>query len=79
VHLTNPWSPRIDARTLAALRQISAQRPVYVMTVFRQEWANELVYATLTGLPQLQVWQVDGAPVLAICRLTPAPAADRRP
>jgi hypothetical protein len=79
VHLTNAWSPDIDLRTLAALRQVSAQRPVYVMTVLREEWANQLVYDTLNGLPQLQVWQVDGAPVLAICRLTPAPADDRRP
>jgi hypothetical protein len=79
VHLTNPWSRRVDQSTLAILRAVSAQRPVYVMTVFREDWANELVYATLNGLPPLQVWQVDGAPVLAICRLTPAPADGRRP
>src|SRR5438105_3466302 len=79
VHLTNPWSPRVDQRTLGALRAVSAQRPVYVMTVFREDWANELVYAALGSLPPLKVWRVDGAPVLAICRLTPAPAGDRRP
>jgi hypothetical protein len=79
VHLTNPWSPRIDANALAALRQVSAQRPVYVMTIFRREWANELVYESLDRLPPVQVWRVDGAPVLAIFRMTPAPAPDRRP
>src|SRR5207244_13169943 len=40
VHLTNPWSPRIDQSALAALRGISGQRPVYVMFVFRRESSN---------------------------------------
>jgi len=79
VHLTNPWSPRIDTNALAALRQISAQRPVFVMFIFRREWANELVYESLKRLPQVQVWRGDGAPVLAIFRMVPAPEGDRRP
>jgi hypothetical protein len=79
VHLTNPGGPRINQPALAALRQFSAQRPVYVMFVFRREWANELVFECLNRLTPVQVWRVDGAPVLAIYRMAPAPSPDRRP
>ena len=79
VHITNPWSPRINANALAALRAASAQRPVYVMFIFRREWANELVYESLNRYQPVQVWRVDGAPVLAIFRMTPGPEPDRRP
>jgi hypothetical protein len=79
VHLTNPWSPRIDQNALAALRQASAQRPVYVMFVFRRDWSNELMVESINRYPRVQVWQVDGAPVLAIFRMVPAPSLDRRP
>ena len=79
MHLTNPWSPRIDTNALAALHQISAQRPVFVMFIFRREWANELVYESLKHFPEVQVWRVDGAPALAIFRMVPAPEPDRRP
>ena len=79
VHLTNPWSARIDTNALAALRQASAQRPVYVMTIFRRDWANELVDESLNRLPEAQVWRLDGAPVLGIYRMVPASSRDRRP
>lgn len=70
VHLTNPWSPRIDANALAALRRAAAERPVYVMFVFRREWANELVYECLRERKPVALWTLDGAPVLAIFELT---------
>jgi hypothetical protein len=79
VHLTNPWSPRIDRAALAALHGVSGQQPVFVMFVFRRDWSNELVYESLTRLPPVQVWRVDGAPVLAIFRMVPTASPDRRP
>lgn len=71
VHLTNAWSPRVDKAMLARLYiAAGAGRPVYVMFVFRRDWSNELVVDCIRYRKPVAVWSVDGAPVLAIFRVT---------
>ena len=84
VHITSPLRARIDPRSIAALHQYAARQPVFVMFVFRREWANDLVWQTAASVPPVAVWRVDGTAVLAIFRLpvtagAPAPPPDRRP
>lgn len=75
VHLTTPSRAEIRPELLARFYALSLTRPTYVMFVFRGDWANQLVLDSVKKFQPVAVWRLDGAPVLAIFRVTPAEPA----
>jgi hypothetical protein len=70
VHLTTPSHAEIRPELLARFYTLSATHPSYVMFVFRRDWANQLVYDSVKSFQPVAVWRLDGAPVLAVFRVT---------
>jgi hypothetical protein len=71
VHLTTPSRALIRPELLARFYSLSLTHPSYVMFVFRRDWANQLVFDSVKNSQPVAVWRLDGAPVLAIFRVTP--------
>ncbi len=75
--VTTPFSPRIAPDRLERTRRAAGERPVYVMFVERRDWMNELMADCLRHLEPEVIWELEGAPVLAIYRYRwPLPATD---
>jgi hypothetical protein len=68
-HITTPFTPR--AQHLDRFYADARTRPAYVMFVFRRDWSNALVADALSRFQPVAVWRLDGAPVLAVFRVTP--------
>jgi hypothetical protein len=69
--LTVPMIPDAEPRRLAALREASRDRPVYVMFVLREDWMNALTEECRSRLRPEAEWTRGGGPVLVIYRYTP--------
>lgn len=71
--LTSPARPGIPPPLLARLFALAAERPVYVMTVRRDDWDNALTRLCRERLAPVAEWRRQGGTVLAIYRLPSAP------
>lgn len=58
-----------DDRRLVLARRLATQRPVFVMFVTRDDWANEMTDYCVQRLRPLSTWEVAEAPLLRIYRL----------
>lgn len=76
--LTTPYAPKIPPERLAKTYELAAQAPVYVMFVERRDWMNVLMADCLRRLEPMVEWQLEGAPILSIYRLTPPPGFPER-
>jgi len=70
--LTSPARPGIPPPLLDRLFALAAARPVYVMTVRRDDWDNALTRFCRDRLVPVAEWRRQGGTVLAIYRLPPA-------
>jgi hypothetical protein len=70
IHITTPANTKVKRDILERFYAASRTRPAYVMFVFRQDWANEVVFDSIRDFQPVAVWRVDGAPLLAIFRVT---------
>ncbi len=70
IHITTPSNAKVKRDVLERFYAASRTRPAYVMFVFRQDWANEVVFDSIRDFQPVAVWRVDGAPLLAIFRVT---------
>lgn len=61
--------PTRDLRRLAAARGVAQKRPLLVMFITRDDWANEMTDYCTEKLRPLQTWHSGGAPLLRIYRL----------
>jgi hypothetical protein len=71
IHITTPSNAKVKQDVLARFYEASRTRPAYVMFVFRQDWANEVVFESVRSFQPVAVWHLDGVPLLAIFRVTP--------
>jgi MFS family permease len=69
IHITTPSNAKVKRDVLDRFYAASRTRPAYVMFVFRQDWANEVVFDSVRDFQPVAVWRVDGAPLLAIFRV----------
>lgn len=69
IHITTPSNAKVNADVLAQFYAASRTRPAYVMFIFRQDWANEVVFDSVRKFQPVAVWQLDGVPLMAIFRI----------
>ena len=69
-HVTNAWSPRVLQPAWSEVRAAANERPVFVMFILRRDWANEIVSESFREFQPVAGWNVRGAPVLLIFRVT---------
>lgn len=69
--LTSPGRPEIPPPFMTRLRELAATRPVYVMTVRRDDWDNELTRDCRARLRPEVGWTLQGGTVLSIYRYRP--------
>ena len=77
--VSTPFSPRIAPERLQKTLHLARERPVYVMFVPRLDWMNELMALSLSSGEPAAVWELDGAPILYVFRLGPAPRLESAP
>lgn len=71
IHITTPSNANVNQPILQQFYAASHDRPAYVMFVFRQDWANELVFDSVRRFQPVAVWRLDDVPLLAIFRVPP--------
>lgn len=69
IHITTPSNAKVKHEVLDQFYAASHTRPAYVMFVFRQDWANEVVFDSVRNFQPVAVWRLDGVPLLAIFRI----------
>jgi hypothetical protein len=70
IHITTPSNANVNQEVLARFYAASHTRPAYVMFIFREDWSNEVVFQSIRQFQPVAVWRLDGAPLMAIFRVT---------
>lgn len=71
IHISTPSNANVNKQVLAQFYAASRDRPAYVMFIFRQDWANEVVFDSVRHFQPVAVWRLDDVPLLAIFRVPP--------